>query len=122
MSWRTCRRLIVAVLLLLPLQPSGGLFLSPIPAAAQTVDPPDCGPDLDGVTWKDPRTGEKWKCKKVGDGWEWRPAGTRGASHTGADPRLRRVFGGIDALMRAATEERKGLLTTRTFAEVRPHS
>ena len=62
------------MLLVLPLQVFGGPFLSPVPVIAQTVDPPDCGPDLDGVTWTDPRTGKKWKCKRVGEGWEWRPA------------------------------------------------
>lgn len=37
------------MLLVLPLQAFGGPFLSPVPVTAQTVDPPDCGPDLDGV-------------------------------------------------------------------------
>lgn len=75
MNWSTCRGLIVAGLLVLPLQVFGGPLLSPVPVSAQTIGPPDCGPDLDGVTWTDPRTGEKWQCKKVGkDLWEWRPA------------------------------------------------
>lgn len=78
------RRLLSASILTLALWAHPGSD-TVAPARAQTVDPPDCGPDLDGVTWTDPHTGGKWECKQVGeDVWEWRPA--QAEASIGKDP------------------------------------